>query len=510
MRPFHVYSMRQAIAEGFILDVLRNYTTYSVYYRLANAEGAMDPDLETRKGKAALARYASLHPYEMDQKAEIIVEHFRQKTAMKINGHAKAMVVTRSRLHAVKTKEAIDRYIMRKGYDRGAHPLQALVAFSGPVTDPDMPEKQWTEAELNGFPEGQLPKKFRTADYQVLVVAEKYQTGFDEPLLHTMYVDKKLSGVKAVQTLSRLNRTTPGKDDTFVLDFANTAEEIQQAFQPFYQASLAIPTDPNVLYNMSNDLWSAQVLSEPEMDASVTALLSDAPDRQGEVYANLHPAVGRWTALDEEQQEAFRATLDQFCRAYAFLAQVMQYIDPSLEKLYLYGKVLLTQLPARDGDPMPQISKQVQLTHLRMAVTDQTAIDLEADDDIPGTALPGGGLGKQNEPETDKLSALIAVMNEKFGAELNDADKLTFEQTRRDVIQRDDMRMVAENNDRDQYRLALEEMADEIIVDRTNRNGRLVDAYFSRPEVRTSFVDYLMVTYDEFRAGIGETRADRC
>ena len=429
---------------------------------------------------------------------------------MKINGHAKAMVVTRSRLHAVKTKEAIDRYIMRKGYDRGAHPLQALVAFSGPVTDPDMPEKQWTEAELNGFPEGQLPKKFRTADYQVLVVAEKYQTGFDEPLLHTMYVDKKLSGVKAVQTLSRLNRTTPGKDDTFVLDFANTAEEIQQAFQPFYQASLAIPTDPNVLYNMSNDLWSAQVLSEPEMDASVTALLSDAPDRQGEVYANLHPAVGRWTALDEEQQEAFRATLDQFCRAYAFLAQVMQYIDPSLEKLYLYGKVLLTQLPARDGDPMPQISKQVQLTHLRMAVTDQTAIDLEADDDIPGTALPGGGLGKQNEPETDKLSALIAVMNEKFGAELNDADKLTFEQTRRDVIQRDDMRMVAENNDRDQYRLALEEMADEIIVDRTNRNGRLVDAYFSRPEVRTSFVDYLMVTYDEFRAGIGETRADRC
>lgn len=510
MRPFHVYSMRQAIAEGFILDVLRNYTTYSVYYRLANAEGAMDPDLETRKGKAALARYASLHPYEMDQKAEIIVEHFRQKTAMKINGHAKAMVVTRSRLHAVKTKEAIDRYIMRKGYDRGAHPLQALVAFSGPVTDPDMPEKQWTEAELNGFPEGQLPKKFHTADYQVLVVAEKYQTGFDEPLLHTMYVDKKLSGVKAVQTLSRLNRTTPGKDDTFVLDFANTAEEIQQAFQPFYQASLATPTDPNVLYNMSNDLWSAQVLSEPEMDASVTALLSDAPDRQGEVYANLHSAVGRWTALDEEQQEAFRATLDQFCRAYAFLAQVMQYIDPSLEKLYLYGKVLLTQLPAPDGDPMPQISKQVQLTHLRMAVTDQTAIDLEADDDIPGTALPGGGLGKQNEPETDKLSALIAVMNEKFGAELTDADKLTFEQTRRDVIQRDDMRMVAENNDRDQYRLALEEMADEIIVDRTNRNGRLVDAYFSRPEVRTSFVDYLMVTYDEFRAGIGETRADRC
>ncbi len=501
MHPFHIYSMRQAIAEGFILDVLRNYTTYSVYYRLANAEGAVDPDLETGKGKAALARYASLHPYEMDQKAEIIVEHFRQKTAGKINGQAKAMVVTRSRLHAVKTKEAIDRYIARKGYDQGAHPLQALVAFSGAVTDPDLPEKQWTEAELNGFPEGQLPKKFHGDDYQVLVVAEKYQTGFDEPLLHTMYVDKKLSGVKAVQTLSRLNRTTPGKDDTFVLDFANTAEEIQQAFQPFYEESLATPTDPNVLYNLSNDLWAAQVLSEPEMDASVTALLSDDPARQGEVYANLCPAVGRWTALDEDGQEAFRATLNHFCRAYGFLAQVMPYIDPSLEKLYLYGKLLLTQLPAGDSDPMPQISKQVQLTHLRMAVTDQTAIELETGDEIPGTALPGGGLGKQTEPTMDKLSALIAVMNEKFGAELSDADKLTFEQTRMDLMRHDDMRIVAENNDRAQYRIVLEDKADDIILDRGNRNGQLFDSYFARPEIRNAFIDYLMSTYDEFRAG---------
>lgn len=499
--PFHVYSMRQAIAEGFILDVLRNYTTYDVYYRLANAEGAMDPDVEARKGKAALARFASLHPYELDAKAEVIVEHFRQKTAARVNGHAKAMVVTRSRLHAVKTHEAITRYIERKGYDKCAHPIQALVAFSGSVPDPDLPEKEWTEAEINGFPEGQLPKKFHGDDYQVLVVAEKYQTGFDEPLLHTMYVDKKLSGVKAVQTLSRLNRTTPGKEDTFVLDFANTAEEIEQAFQQFYEVSLATPTDPNVLYNLSTDLWSAQVLSEPEMDASVTALLSDDPAQQAAVYANLDPAVGRWINLDEEAQETFRATLNHFCRAYGFLAQVMPFIDPSLEKLYLYGKLLLTQLPTGgDGQPLPQISKQVQLTHLRLSVSGETDIQLQADEQTPGTALPGGGLGPMDEPQMDKLSALITLVNEKFGAELTDADKLTFEQARMDLMRHDDMRIVAENNDRAQYNIVLEDRADDIILERGQRNGQLFDAYFANPDIRRVFIDYLASTYDEFRS----------
>ena len=226
----------------------------------------------------------------------------------------------------MKTKEAIDQYIRRKGYDHGDQPIRALVAFSGTVSDPDVPEKQWTEAEINGFSASELPKKFHGDDYQVLVVAEKYQTGFDEPLLHTMYVDKKLAGVKAVQTLSRLNRTTPGKDDTFVLDFANTAEEIQEAFQPFYEETLAEETDPNVLYNLSGDLWTAQVLSESEVDAAVTALLSDDPARQGEVYRNLDFAKGRWMKLDDEEAEEFRAKLNHFCRAYSFLSQVMAFI----------------------------------------------------------------------------------------------------------------------------------------------------------------------------------------
>jgi type I restriction enzyme R subunit len=496
--PFHVYSMRQAIAEGFILDVLACYTTYAVYYKLANAHPRNDPELETSKGRAALARFASLHPYMLDAKAEVIVEHFRQKSAAKIDGQAKAMVVTRSRLHAVRTKQAIDAYIAKKGYDRGDRPLRALVAFSGTVVDPDAPEVALTEASMNGFAESQLPKKFHGDDYQVLVVAERYQTGFDEPLLHTMYVDKKLSGVAAVQTLSRLNRTHPGKEDTFVLDFANTAEEVKAAFEPFFEDSFATPTDPNVLNAMEHELMSAQVLSRPEMDATVTALLSGDPSQQSVLYANLQPAVGRFVALAEEEQETFRATLTHFVRAYSFVAQIMPWPDPDFERLFLYGRLLLTELPASDNDPMPQLSKSVQLTHLRIAATSDAAIELTASDE-PGTALPGGGKGAQSEPLLDKLSALISAMNEKYGADLGDADKVWVDQQWTVVKGDDEMRTVAENNDRSQYELVLQQKIKDLLVDRREKNGVLFDMFFANPDFQSGLMAYLAGTYDEFR-----------
>ena len=496
--PFHTYSMRQAIAEGFILDVLANYTTYAVYYKLANAHPRNDPELDTRKGRAALARFASLHPYELNAKAEIIVEHFLQKTRHKIDGRAKAMVVTRSRLHAVRTKQALDEYISRKGYDQGSLPLKTLVAFSGTVNDPDAPDLQWTEAGMNGFPESQLPKRFGSDEFEVLVVAEKYQTGFDEPLLHTMYVDKKFAGVKAVQTLSRLNRTYPGKEDTFVLDFANTAEEIQAAFEPFYEQSLANPTDHNILYTMSYDLGAAGILSAEEMDAAVAALLSDDPARQGEIYANLGPAVGRFIALEEEPAEEFRATLQRFTRAYAFIAQIMPFTDTDLERLFLYGRMLLSELPARENDPMPQLSKSVQLTHLRIAATSEGAITLEGSAD-PGTALPGEGKGPITEPELDKLSALIVAMNERYGAELTEADKIWVDQQWTVVKEDAEMRAVAEHNDRSQFEMVLEKRVENMLLDRHGKNEVLFDMFFANPEFRQYLVDYLAGTYDEFR-----------
>ncbi|RYC10561.1 type I restriction endonuclease subunit R [Nocardioides zhouii] len=500
-RPFHTYSMRQAIDEGFILDVLANYATYATYYKLANTEPRHDPEMEASKAKAALARFVSLHPYQLEQKAEVIVEHFRQKTAAKIDGRAKAMVVTRSRLHAVRTKQAIDAYIKRKGYDTGEAPIRALVAFSGEVKNPDAPELSYTEAFMNGFGETQLPERFHD-EYQVLVVAEKYQTGFDEPLLHTMYVDKKLAGVKAVQTLSRLNRTHPGKLDTFVLDFANTAEEIQEAFEPFFEESFATPTDPNVLYTMEHDLRIAGVLSSEEVRATVQALLSDDPAQQSVIYANLNPAVGRFASLDEDAQEPFRGTLNHFCRAYSFVAQVMPFTDTDLEELFLYGKLLLADLPASDSDPMPQLSSSVQLTHLRIAVTGDTAITLTAADES-GVALPGEGKGKQADPVLDKLSALIAVMNDKYGAELGEPDKIWIDQQKAELKADEDMKTVALNNDRSQYELVLANKVKELMVARHEKNGHLFDLFFAKPEFQSMLLHHLADTYDEFRAGVG-------
>lgn len=498
-RPFHTYSMRQAIAEGFILDVLSGYTTYGVYYKLANSHPRSDPEMESRKGRAVLARFASLHPYALDAKAEVIIEHFRQKTAGKIDGRAKAMVVTRSRLHAVRTQAALAAYIAKKGYDKGEQPLRTLVAFSGAVIDPDAAEATpVTESQINGFPESQLPKHFHGDEYQVLVVAEKYQTGFDEPLLHTMYVDKKLSGVAAVQTLSRLNRTHPGKEDTFVLDFANSAEEIKAAFEPFYEESFATPTEPNVLYSMEHDLMTAHVLSREEMDAAVTALLSEDPAQQSVIYSNLEPAAGRFAALDEDAQETFRRTLEHFCRAYAFVAQVMPWADADLERLFLFGRLLLLELPTRDNDPMPQLSKSVQLTHLRIAVTSDEAIALTAADE-PGTALPGEGKGPKTDPVMDKLSALISAMNDKYGADLGEADKVWVDQQWVVVKEDDEMREVALNNDRSQFEMVLEQKVKDLLIDRHDKNGVLFDLFFANSEFQASLVRYLAGTYEEFR-----------
>ena len=497
--PFHTYSMRQAIDEHFILDVLANYTTYETYYKLANA-GSDDPTVPVGKASAALARFVSLHPTALAQKAEIIVEHFRQKTQGKMHGRAKAMVVTRSRLHAVRYKQAIDAYIAKKGYDKGAHPLRALVAFSGSLSDPDAPAVTYTEAMMNGFGEAQLPMRFAGDEFQVLVVAEKYQTGFDQPLLHTMYVDKKLSGVKAVQTLSRLNRIHPDKADTFVLDFANGAEEIQEAFRPFFESAAAAPTDPNILYTLQQAIDAALVIQAGERAAAVRALLSGDAAQQRNLYASLDPAVTRYTNLDEDEQVTFADALQSYVRAYAFLSQVMPWTERELEELYLYGKALLPLLPRRPGDPLPQLANSVLLTHLRNEATgDQLDLSLDGGDAEPGHAFTGGGKGKQVAQPTDLLSAIIGKINEQLGMNLTDADRIWFEQQKQTVLENDDARVVALNNDYDQFRIVLEKLAEGMIVDRHQANGLLFDAYFEKPGFREALLEYLGGAYQEIR-----------
>ena len=264
--PFHLYSMRQAIEEGFIMDVLANYTTYQTFWKIEKATEE-DPEYDARKARRAIARFVSLHPYHLAQKAEIIVEHFRKHTAKEMGGLAKAMVVTSSRLHAVRYKQNIDKYIKAKGYDD----IRTLVAFSGKIDDgTGIP---LTEANMNGFPESRTAEEFATPDYGVLIVAEKFQTGFDQPLLHTMYVDKILVGLAAVQTLSRLNRIHPLKENTFVLDFRNDTETIVEAFEQFHGCTVAPPTDPNILWDTRRRLDDFDVLRPEEIEAAMPALL---------------------------------------------------------------------------------------------------------------------------------------------------------------------------------------------------------------------------------------------
>jgi type I restriction enzyme R subunit len=464
-RPFHLYSMRQAIDEGFILDVLRNYVTYRQYYEVAK-KAATDPDVDRSKAAAAVARFASLHPYALSQKAEVVVEHFRRVTAKKISGRAKAMVVTRSRLHAVRFKQAVDAYIAEKGYDD----LKALVAFSGTVDDGGVP---YTEPQMNGLSEAQLPERFEEEQqYGLLIVAEKYQTGYDQPLLHTMYVDKKLDGIKAVQTLSRLNRIHPTKEDTFVLDFANEADDIQEAFKPFFEATISEPTDPNVLWAAQSALGEFPVIHDDDVEAFTAAYLvnPNATADHGALYKRLEPAVGRFKALDEDDQDEFRSRLQSFVRLYAFLAQVIPYGDADLESLYLYGRFLALRLPRREDGSL-DLSDDLRLTHLRTELTGKHNLALSEGSELEDGDGDGGG--SRHEPEKAPLSSIIDQINKRFGTEFTPADQLFFDQVVEEATEDPDLKAQAKANTEENFAYGFAERFTDIVIDRRNDNEAL-------------------------------------
>ncbi|MBD2759639.1 type I restriction endonuclease subunit R [Yimella sp. cx-573] len=489
LEPFHLYSMRQAVEEGFVLDVLKNYLTYAVYYRLANGLRGEDPELPKGKAAASLARFASLHPSAFSQKAEIIVEHFRANTATKIGGRAKAMVVTRSRLHAVRMKQAVDEYIAEKGY----RDIAALVAFSGTVEDPDVEEVTYTEPGMNGFGEGQLPKKFKSDDYQVLIVAEKYQTGFDEPLLHTMYVDKKLDSVKAVQTLSRLNRIAPGKTDTFVLDFVNSAEDITAAFAPFFERTWAVPTDPDVLSNLKTRLWMAGVLDGDEVDTLVEQFLAQTGQTNEALYAHTDLALARYVALPDEEREEFRTALRDFTRLYAFLSHVVPVASPDMERIYLYGRVLLPRLPGDDDDGIVDLSGAAVLTHLRIEKIGLTDASLKkvSDAESEQKGHTGSGQGKKYEDPAERLSSIIGLLNERFGLNLTETDQLFFEQARAHLDENPKVRAVALHNDEDQFMSVFDDYLEGTMLDRQDANGVLLQAFLDKPDFRAALTQMI-------------------
>lgn len=494
--PFHLYSMRQAIEEGFILDVLANYTTYTTYYRLANGLTSEDPVLPKGKAASALARFVSLHPTNLAQKAEIIVEHFRAHTQAKIGGRAKAMVVTRSRLHAVKYCQAIREYIAAKGYGMGV-----LVAFSGEVFDPDT-DQPWREAAMNGFGEQALPKQFAGDDYQVLIVAEKYQTGFDQPLLHTMYVDKRLDGIKAVQTLSRLNRIHPGKDDTFVLDFANAYDDVVAAFAPYYRQTAAAPTDPNLLYTLQRRIEDAGVLDQTEVAAGVAAILTGGTKGSAALNAATDPAVDRWRALDEDERELFRTALRDYVRAYAFIAQIAPPMGAELEGLYFYGKYLQTRLLDDEDPATVDLGDAVVLTHLRTELTAEVVGTAALGEEQDPLQAFHDGTGRQHSMPEERLSELINALNERFGMNLGDADRIWFEQQEEALAADADVQAAAQGNDLDQFSVFIGPHMDRLIFERHTANDDLLRAYFDKPEFKEMMSAVIVEKlYERLRTG---------
>ena len=488
--PFHLYSMRQAIEEGFILDVLKNYTTYKTYWKIEKAI-TDDPEHDKARAKASIARFVSLHPTNLAQKAEIIVEHFRQHTAAKIGGHAKAMVVTSSRLHAVRYKQAIDKYIASKNYVG----LSALVAFSGKVLDGG---DHFTEAGMNGFPDGETAERFDTDDYQVLIVAEKFQTGFDQPLLHTMYVDKVLSGLNAVQTLSRLNRIHPHKTDTFVLDFRNETDDIQKAFTPWFERTEAIPTEPNLLWDTHRDLMAHAVIHADEIPAAVNELLAGKNVvNHDKVYATLDPALARFEHLDKDEQDEFRDLLGRFVSLYGFIAQIVNFTDANLERDYIYARALQARLPGQDVERI-DIGSEVALTHLRTEQIESGAASLTEGDGTVSAIF--SGKGKLHDPELETLSSIIDALNDKFGTNLNERDQLLFAQFEETWVADPEVAAQARNNEFENFRLVFDRMFLGTVVGRMDDNEAIFKRVLDDADFQQTLMDlYAMRVYRRLR-----------
>ncbi len=499
--PFHLYSMRQAIEEGFILDVLKHYTTYKTYYRLIKSIED-DPQVDKRKAARALARFMSLHPHNIAQKTEVMVEHFRTFTRHKINGRAKAMVVTASRLHAVRYKQAFDKYIAERGYTG----LKTLVAFSGTIEDPDIPGKTYTEPAMNGgIGYKQLPDKFASDEYHVLIVAEKYQTGFDQPLLHTMYVDKRLADLQAVQTLSRLNRACEGKEDTFVLDFVNDAEEIYAAFKPYYEhTTVGEEVDPRLLYDLQARMEQKQIFFKGEV-AEFCKIFFKSKARQSQsdhaaMNAFIDPAVTRFKTLDETAGEEFKSLLVSFRNLYAFLSQIIPYQDSDLEKLYTYVRFLLSKLPRRAFGPQYHFDDEVALKYYRLQKISEGSIVLEpgAGGLVSGPAEVGTGADHE---EMIQLSRLIDVINERFGTEFTPRDELFFDQVREDAVSDEEVQQAARANTIENFAYVFDKALEGFFIDRMEQNEEMFSRFMNNPDFRRLVAETLRQrVYQQIRA----------
>lgn len=492
-RPFHIYSMRQAIEEGFILDVLQNYTTYRQYYKIAKKiEG--DPEYDKAKGARAVSRFESLHPHNIAQKTAIIIEHFREVTKNKIDGKAKAMVVTASRLHAVRYLFEFRRYIQEHNYTD----LDVLVAFSGSLEDNG---QEWTEEKINKTKDGEVIKenqlkKYFHDEFDMLIVAEKYQTGFDEPLLHTMFVDKKLNSVKAVQTLSRLNRTTRGKEDTFVLDFANTQEEIQRAFQPFYEATvLEDETDPNLIYTLKRQLDDFHVYQEREVEEFAKKFYQKTIPTLSILSPILKPAVERYEALEDKQKDEFKSLIHGFNRSYSFITQICRMFDKDMQKLYVFTKYLTKLLPKNNSEKI-NLEDALLLEYYKLQKTAEGNITLEKTEGVVPGIKCGAGSGSK---EKGSLSEILDKFNKKFGTTFTEQDKV-LAQLKADMMKNEQMANSAKSGDKTAFKTLYDKQFNDIAINRYEENDSFFKGLFENAD-KLKFIKELLLAdvYNELR-----------
>ena len=490
--PFHRYSMRQAIEEGFILDVLANYTTYKAYWRLLK-KIENDPRYDKRKAEYLLKSFVELHQHAIREKIAICADHFATQVADEIGGRAKAMIVTRSRLHAVRTKLALDQYLAEQG-----HLWKALVAFSGTVKDSGA---SYTESGMNSagqervIGERQTAAEFEKPEYRFLVVANKFQTGFDQPLLHTMYVDKKLGGVNAVQTLSRLSRTHPDKRGTMVLDFANEAEEIRQAFEPYYETTLlSEETDPNLLYEVQDRLLEYGVFVADDVQA-FGRVYFDPKATQDRLYAVLEPVRQRFGELTPDEGRDFRSQLTDYVRLYVFLSQVLTFADPDLEKLYVFARHLRRLLPASREDLPREVQQNIDMESFRIQQTSPGRIGLERQ---VWPLKPAGSksAGTAGAKEEEALSRIIAALNDRFGLNLGPEHRVTLEHIRSALDEDAGLDASARVNTRENVRLTFDPKVEDKIQEIVETNFELYkritdDSDFGRALKNFLFDDYI-------------------
>ena len=477
--PFHLYSMRQAIEEGFILDVLQNYMTYKAYYQLEKAIED-DPELDIKRSRRRIARFASLHPAAIDQKVEVIVEHFRRHVGHELDGQGKAMIVTQSREHALRYFQGVTRYIEEHGYEN----LRPLVAFSGSLT---VDGETYTEAELNGFSETELPTRLDGDEYQVLIVAEKYQTGFDQPKLVAMYVDRKLAGLQAVQTLSRLNWIYPGKKRTYVLDFQNTIEDIQSAFEPFYGVtSIEANSDPNQIYTLERRLRDFGIVHAGEVERFAEIYYKSALDGhdRAKLEGIVRLAVMRFGTEDEEEQEEFRQVVKSYLRFYSFLSQVMALGDTDLEKLYAYGSWLNRLLPDREipGD-IEITDDMVRLHAVRLDEKEKGSASLAPDAGAQLSPISEFGAKPYTEEEQRSLSEIVSSFNERHGTDFTDADFVRYEAVNQEIMDERLLEMLR-NNPEDVVYKAFAEVFFRGSVRSFQRDNEMKSAMLTDPKVR--------------------------